>query len=63
MIIIINIKVIFKDYRDLNGSFDKLVSIEMIEAVGHNFTYSTSNIKNYIHTCILKLITALCFLP
>ncbi|MAD91618.1 MAG: SAM-dependent methyltransferase [Gammaproteobacteria bacterium] len=26
-----------KDYRDLNGSFDKLVSIEMIEAVGHSF--------------------------
>ena len=31
------IKVIFKDYRDLNGSFDKLVSIEMIEAVGHKY--------------------------
>ena len=26
-----------KDYRDLDGSFDKLVSIEMIEAVGHEF--------------------------
>jgi cyclopropane-fatty-acyl-phospholipid synthase len=26
-----------KDYRDLNGKFDKLVSIEMIEAVGHHF--------------------------
>lgn len=25
------------DYRDLEGSFDKLVSIEMIEAVGHQF--------------------------
>lgn len=24
-----------RDYRDLNGHFDKLVSIEMIEAVGH----------------------------
>ena len=31
------IKVIFKDYRDLNGTFDKLVSIEMIEAVGHKY--------------------------
>ena len=31
------IKVIFKDYRDLQGSFDKLVSIEMIEAVGHKY--------------------------
>ena len=26
-----------KDYRDLDGKFDKLVSIEMIEAVGHHF--------------------------
>jgi cyclopropane-fatty-acyl-phospholipid synthase len=26
-----------KDYRDLTGEFDKLVSIEMIEAVGHHF--------------------------
>lgn len=26
-----------KDYRDLNGQFDKLVSIEMIEAVGHQY--------------------------
>ena len=25
------------DYRDLNGQFDKLVSIEMIEAVGHDY--------------------------
>jgi cyclopropane-fatty-acyl-phospholipid synthase len=25
------------DYRDLAGTFDKLVSIEMIEAVGHHF--------------------------
>lgn len=26
-----------KDYRDLTGEFDKLVSIEMIEAVGHQY--------------------------
>jgi cyclopropane-fatty-acyl-phospholipid synthase len=26
-----------KDYRDLRGSYDKLVSIEMIEAVGHQY--------------------------
>ncbi|MBT8100687.1 MAG: cyclopropane-fatty-acyl-phospholipid synthase family protein [Gammaproteobacteria bacterium] len=26
-----------KDYRDLHGQYDKLVSIEMIEAVGHEF--------------------------
>jgi len=27
----------FCDYRDLEGDFDKLVSIEMIEAVGHEY--------------------------
>jgi cyclopropane-fatty-acyl-phospholipid synthase len=26
-----------RDYRDLEGQYDKLVSIEMIEAVGHEF--------------------------
>ena len=29
------ITVLFDDYRDLRGKFSKLVSIEMIEAVGH----------------------------
>ena len=28
------IKVLLKDYRDLEGRFDKLVSLEMIEAIG-----------------------------
>jgi cyclopropane-fatty-acyl-phospholipid synthase len=28
------VHVLFNDYRDLTGSFDKLVSIEMIEAIG-----------------------------
>ncbi len=31
------VKLLLRDYRDLDGSFDKLVSIEMIEAVGHEF--------------------------
>ena len=31
------ITLLFEDYRDLEGQFDKLVSIEMIEAVGHQF--------------------------
>jgi cyclopropane-fatty-acyl-phospholipid synthase len=31
------IKLLKKDYRDLEGQFDKLVSIEMIEAVGHEY--------------------------
>jgi len=31
------VTVIMQDYRDLQGHYDKLVSIEMIEAVGHQF--------------------------
>jgi cyclopropane-fatty-acyl-phospholipid synthase len=31
------ITLLFEDYRDLEGQYDKLVSIEMIEAVGHRF--------------------------
>lgn len=31
------VTVLFNDYRDLEGQFDKLVSIEMIEAVGHRY--------------------------
>jgi cyclopropane-fatty-acyl-phospholipid synthase len=34
-----------QDYRSLAGEYDKLVSIEMIEAVGHKFY------KNYFETC------------
>jgi cyclopropane-fatty-acyl-phospholipid synthase len=29
------VKILLEDYRDLEGRFDKLVSIEMIEAIGH----------------------------
>jgi cyclopropane-fatty-acyl-phospholipid synthase len=29
------VEVLFEDYRDLRGEYDRLVSIEMIEAVGH----------------------------
>ncbi|MEP2617567.1 MAG: cyclopropane-fatty-acyl-phospholipid synthase family protein, partial [Marinomonas sp.] len=31
------ITLLLKDYRDLEGQYDKLVSIEMIEAVGHEY--------------------------
>ncbi len=31
------ITLLFNDYRDLKGQFDKLVSIEMIEAIGHQY--------------------------
>ena len=31
------INLLFRDYRDLDGHYDKLVSIEMIEAIGHQY--------------------------
>jgi cyclopropane-fatty-acyl-phospholipid synthase len=31
------VTVLARDYRDLTGQYDKLVSVEMIEAVGHRF--------------------------
>ncbi|MBU1057823.1 MAG: cyclopropane-fatty-acyl-phospholipid synthase family protein [Proteobacteria bacterium] len=31
------ITLLFDDYRELQGKFDKIVSIEMIEAVGHHY--------------------------
>lgn len=34
-----------KDYRELTGEYDKLVSIEMIEAVGHEY------LANFFSTC------------
>ncbi|NIB43057.1 class I SAM-dependent methyltransferase [Pseudomaricurvus alkylphenolicus] len=39
------ITVLLQDYRELEGQYDKLVSIEMIEAVGHEY-YDT-----YFHRC------------
>lgn len=31
------VTLLLQDYRDLTGTYDKLVSVEMIEAVGHQF--------------------------
>jgi cyclopropane-fatty-acyl-phospholipid synthase len=31
------VEVVLEDYRDLSGRYDKLVSIEMIEAIGHQY--------------------------
>lgn len=31
------ITILLKDYREVTGSFDKIVSVEMLEAVGHEF--------------------------
>ncbi|SMF47067.1 cyclopropane-fatty-acyl-phospholipid synthase [Alteromonadaceae bacterium Bs31] len=39
------ITLLLKDYRDLEGQYDKVVSIEMIEAVGHQFY------ENYFSVC------------
>jgi len=39
------ITVLLNDYRELTGTYDKLVSIEMIEAVGHQY------FSNYFSKC------------
>lgn len=39
------ITVLNKDYRDIKGQYDKLVSIEMIEAVGHQY------LSTYLNKC------------
>lgn len=31
------VSLLFQDYRDLTGTYDKLVSIEMVEAIGHQY--------------------------
>ena len=39
------IEILMCDYRDMKGSFDRIVSIEMLEAVGHQYY------GNYLATC------------
>jgi cyclopropane-fatty-acyl-phospholipid synthase len=39
------ITVVKQDYRDLEGQYDKLVSIEMIEAIGHQY------MRTYFNKC------------
>ena len=39
------VEVLLRDYRDLGGQYTKLVSIEMIEAVGHDY------LDEYFRTC------------
>jgi cyclopropane-fatty-acyl-phospholipid synthase len=55
------VHVLFKDYRDLKGLFDKLVSIEMIEAVGHQYLSTffrcCSNLLMEQGTMLLQSIT------
>jgi len=55
------ITVLCEDYRKLQGSFDKLVSIEMIEAVGHEFYESyfrcVSHLLKPTGTAVIQAIT------
>ncbi len=46
------VEVLLEDYRDLRGSYDKLVSIEMIEAVGHR------HLDTYFQVCSERLKSA-----
>ena len=46
------VEVLLQDYRDLRGSYDKLVSIEMIEAVGHQ------HFDTYFQVCSERLKSA-----
>jgi len=43
------IDVLLCDYRDLEGQFDKLVSVEMVEAVGHEY------LDDYFRACSERL--------
>lgn len=54
------ITLLLEDYRDLEGQYDKLVSIEMIEAVGHQF-YETyfSKVGSLLKPNGLALIQAI----
>ena len=42
--------VLLEDYRDLKGRYDKLVSIEMIEAIGHQY------LGEFFRRCAQRLI-------
>ncbi|MFO8140496.1 MAG: cyclopropane-fatty-acyl-phospholipid synthase family protein [Marinobacter sp.] len=54
------ITLLFDDYRDLEGQFDKLVSIEMIEAVGPQFLDSyLSQISKLLKPDGLALVQAI----
>ena len=45
------VRVLFEDYRDLTGVYDKLVSVEMIEAVG------AAHLDEYLRVCSDRLAT------
>lgn len=39
------VEILLEDYRNLTGQYDRIVSIEMLEAVGHRY------LKDYFKTC------------
>lgn len=43
------VTLLLEDYRDLEGQYDKMVSIEMIEAIGHQY------LDTYFRTCCDRL--------
>jgi cyclopropane-fatty-acyl-phospholipid synthase len=43
------VTILLEDYRDLQGRYDKLVSIEMIEAIGHQY------LGKYFRSCAERL--------
>ncbi|WP_220466237.1 SAM-dependent methyltransferase [Dyadobacter psychrotolerans] len=43
------VQVLVEDYRTINGTFDKIVSIEMLEAVGHHY------LETYFKKCTALL--------
>jgi cyclopropane-fatty-acyl-phospholipid synthase len=43
------VTVLLRDYRDLEGCYDKVVSVEMIEAVGHEY------LSDYFRACSERL--------
>jgi cyclopropane-fatty-acyl-phospholipid synthase len=40
------VEVLLQDYRELQGSYDKLVSVEMVEAVGHQYLPQYFSVMN-----------------
>jgi cyclopropane-fatty-acyl-phospholipid synthase len=55
------IEILFEDYRTMQGSFDKIISIEMLEAVGHDhlgtFFASCDNLLKPDGLAVIQVIT------
>mgnify|MGYP002525575252 CR=1 FL=1 len=55
------IDLILEDYREINGKFDRIVAIEMLEAVGHEglsvFFNKCNQLLNHNGSIVLQVIT------